>query len=225
MAIKKFSELIADENTVLTATAIGDYVLIYDASEPLDIYKVKVISIADFMKLSTETGRQPLVIDQATGDTFYASAAGVLARLAKGSEGQVTADGASVPGKKWIPAGIAIPIGNGIETINAGVQISPIPLPFEFVITSWQILGKLGEEGSIAIDLWVATYAGHPATVANSITGSAKPTIVSAEKATSSTLTGWTPTILSGSNITPYVDSVSVFTQVTLALLGYKKVK
>jgi hypothetical protein len=85
MATKSFSDLIADEDTTLTATAVGDYILIYDTSEPLDINKVKVISIADFLKLQTETARQPIVTGQAAGDIFYASAAGVLARLAKGT--------------------------------------------------------------------------------------------------------------------------------------------
>lgn len=89
MATRDFSDLIAEPNTNLAAAAVGDYILIYDASEPLDIYKIKVISIQDVLKLTTETARQPMVTGQAAGDLFYASAAGVLARLAKGTANQI----------------------------------------------------------------------------------------------------------------------------------------
>lgn len=44
----KMTELIADPNTNLTAVVAGDYVLVYDVSEPLDTRKVKVIPVSDF---------------------------------------------------------------------------------------------------------------------------------------------------------------------------------
>lgn len=106
MTTRSFSDLIANEDTNLTATAVGDYLLIYDASEPLDINKIKVVSIADLMKLTTETARQPMVTGQAAGDLFYASAAGVLARLAKGSPGQVLKMNAGATAPEWGGGGI-----------------------------------------------------------------------------------------------------------------------
>jgi len=101
MVIRKFSELIASGDTTLTATAVGDYLLIYDASEPLDINKVKVVSIADALKLATETARQAIVTDQAAGDLFYASAAGVLARLTKGAAGQILKMNSGADAPEW----------------------------------------------------------------------------------------------------------------------------
>jgi hypothetical protein len=101
MTTRNFSDLIANENTNLTATAIGDYLLIYDASEPLDVNKIKVVSIADLMKLTTETARQPIVTEQAAGDLFYASAAGVLARLAKGTANQVLKMNSGATAPEW----------------------------------------------------------------------------------------------------------------------------
>jgi hypothetical protein len=101
MTTRDFSDLIAEPNTNLTAAAVGDYILIYDASEPLDIYKIKVISIQDVLKLTTETARQPLVTGQAVGDLFYASAAGVLARLAKGAAGQVLKMNSGATAPEW----------------------------------------------------------------------------------------------------------------------------
>jgi hypothetical protein len=101
MATKKFSQLIAEPNTNLSVTAVGDYLLIYDASEPLDIYKIKVVSIQDLIKFTAETARQPMVTGQAAGDLFYASAAGVLARLAKGAAGQVLKMNSGANAPEW----------------------------------------------------------------------------------------------------------------------------
>lgn len=61
MADKKFSGLVANPDTNLAVAAVGDYLLIYDISEPLDINKIKVISIADFqdsIKVPNITTRQ-----------------------------------------------------------------------------------------------------------------------------------------------------------------------
>ena len=101
MVIRKFSELIADGDTNLAITAVGDYLLIYDVSEPLDVNKVKVVSIQDLMKFTTETARQSMVTGQAAGDLFYASAAGVLARLAKGAAGQMLKMNSGATAPEW----------------------------------------------------------------------------------------------------------------------------
>src|ERR1035437_1690504 len=100
MANKKMSDLAANPDTTLTAVAVGDYILIYDISEPLDVNKIKVITQADFLKLTTETARQAMVTGQAAGDLFYGASATALTRLAKGTNGQVLTQGASVP--SWV---------------------------------------------------------------------------------------------------------------------------
>jgi hypothetical protein len=48
------------------------------------------------------------------------------------------------------------------------------------------------------IDIWKDTYANFPPTVADTITGSAKPAITASNKNTSTTLTGWTTSINAG---------------------------
>ena len=61
MADKKFSDLVANPDTNLAVAAVGDYLLIYDISEPLDVNKIKVISIANLaeaVKLPIITARQ-----------------------------------------------------------------------------------------------------------------------------------------------------------------------
>ena len=134
------------------------------------------------------------------------------------------AAGASAPEYIWEPAGFNVIIGNGLEEINTGVQYSPIALPYDFVITSYQVLAKTGDTGSIVLDLWVDTYANHPATIADTITASSKPTISSSDKTTDSTLDGWTTSIAKGSQVVVNVDSVTDLTQVTLSIFGYKLV-
>lgn len=75
------------------------------------------------------------------------------------------------------------------------------------VIKSWTVVANT--TGSIQFDLWKDTYANYPPTVADTITASDKPKIVSATKATGSTLTGWTKDINIGDILRVYVDSVS----------------
>lgn len=84
----KWTDLIAEPTTVLTNPAVGDYVLIYDASEPLDTKKIKVISYQNLVNLAAQSAVQSLVASQASGDLFYANGATSIARLAKGAAGQ-----------------------------------------------------------------------------------------------------------------------------------------
>lgn len=76
MADKKFSDLVANADTNLAVAAVGDYLLIYDISEPLDVNKIKVISIADFqdsIKAPVITARQggSATINSTPGTTNY----------------------------------------------------------------------------------------------------------------------------------------------------------
>ncbi len=97
MANIKMSDLAGNADTLLTAVAVGDYVLVYDISEPLDTNKIKVITVADFIKLVTETGRQALVTSQVAGDLFYASSDTALTRLATGSNHYILKSDGSKP--------------------------------------------------------------------------------------------------------------------------------
>ena len=72
--------------------------------------------------------------------------------------------------------------------------------------------------GSIVIDIWNDSLVNYPPTVADTITGTAKPTLSSQDNARSSTLTGWTTFIAAGSTLRFNVDSVSTIEKVTLML-------
>lgn len=110
---------------------------------------------------------------------------------------------------------IGFPIGDRISVITTGVK-GDISIPFACTITGVTLLAD--QIGSIVIDLWKDTYANYPATVADTITASAKPTLSSAIKSTDTTLTGWTLSISAGDTLRVNVDSASTVTQVTMFL-------
>lgn len=88
--------------------------------------------------------------------------------------------------------------------------------PFGGTITSWTIIAD--QSGSAVIDVWKTTYAGAPPLVGNTITGSALPTLSSAQKAQSSTLTGWTTTFAKGDVLAFNVNSAATVTKLSLSL-------
>lgn len=106
-------------------------------------------------------------------------------------------------------------IDGGGSAITTGIK-GDITIPFGATITEWTLLAD--QSGSIVIDIWKDTYANYPPTIADTITASAKPTISTATKGQSSTLTGWTTSITTGDTIRFNVDSVTSITRVTLSL-------
>ena len=87
-------------------------------------------------------------------------------------------------------------------------------VPFDATITSWSILGDVS--GSITFGITKTTYSSFP--TASSIVASAPPTMTTAQKATSSTLTGWTTTINAGDILQVTISSVSTLTRASLFL-------
>lgn len=104
--------------------------------------------------------------------------------------------------------------GGGAE-IADGVA-GDLQVDYAATILSWTLLAD--QSGSIVVDVWKTTYASAPPTVANTITGSDKPTITTATKATSSALTGWTTSIASGNVLRFNVDSCNTIQRCTVAL-------
>lgn len=136
------------------------------------------------------------------------------ARVPVGTNGQVlTADSSDAQGVAWAAIRRAI-----VVTLNApsASQQFDFRLPWAGTIVKWTLLGDAS--GSIVIDLWKDTYANAPPTVADTITASAKPTLSSADKNESSTLTGWTTSFAAGDVIRGNVDSTSGLTRATLIL-------
>lgn len=91
-----------------------------------------------------------------------------------------------------------------------------LSIPYAATINEWVIIGK--ESGSIVVDVWKDTYANFPPTVADSITGTEKPTLSSAQINRDQALSTWTTSIAAGDVMAFNVDSASTVTQVTLVL-------
>lgn len=106
-------------------------------------------------------------------------------------------------------------IDGGGATITTGLK-GYLEIPFACTIDRWTLLAD--QSGSIVVDIWKDTYANAPPVVGDVITASAKPTISSATKAQSSTLTGWTATITAGDVLGFNVNSVTGIQRVTLSL-------
>lgn len=95
-----------------------------------------------------------------------------------------------------------------------------IRIPYNCTITSWDVVGNAS--GSIVIDVWKTPYASLPATSANKVTASLPPTISSALKGQSSTLTGWTTSLSAGDYLYFNINSVTTIQIATLALVVTK---
>ena len=105
---------------------------------------------------------------------------------------------------------------DGVGTqITSGVK-GDIQIPFSCTINSWTILGD--QSGSIVVDVWKDTYANFPPTVADTITGSEKPTLSSADKNEDLSLSTWTSSVAAGDILRFNVDSASTLTRVTVVL-------
>jgi hypothetical protein len=114
---------------------------------------------------------------------------------------------------------ISFVIDGGGSAITTGIK-GDLTIPFGCSIDQWTLLAD--QSGSIIVDIWKDTYANYPPTVADTITGSALPTISSAVKGQSSTLTGWTATIAAGDTLRFNVNSATTVTRVTLSLRVYR---
>ena len=112
---------------------------------------------------------------------------------------------------------IIIGIGSaGGGVISTGVK-AYIEIPFALDIQSWTLVADAS--GDLVIDVWLDTYANFPPTVADTIAGSEKPTLSTADKNQDTSLTTWTTEIAAGSVLGFNVDSAATVQQATLTLL------
>jgi len=110
---------------------------------------------------------------------------------------------------------IEFPIDGGGLPITTGYK-GHIKIPHACQITSWELSADL--VGSIVVDVWKDVLANFPLAAADSITASAKPTLASEAKASSSSLTGWSINVAAGDYLGFKVDSVATVQSVLLVL-------
>lgn len=108
---------------------------------------------------------------------------------------------------------LEVTIDGGGQAITTGVKLDLV-VPFDCTVTGWWALAD--QSGSIVIDVWKDSYANFPPTVADTITGSEKPTISAATKAQDTNLTTWTDvTLTKGEILRINVDSAATITRCT----------
>ena len=111
---------------------------------------------------------------------------------------------------------IGLTLDGGGSAITAGNK-GFVTVPFSGTITGWTLLAD--QVGSIVIDVWSDAYGSFPPTVADTIAGSEKPTLASAQKAQDVALTTWDVVVTAGDVIAFNVEPTpSGVTRVTLTL-------
>lgn len=113
-------------------------------------------------------------------------------------------------------ASIVFQLGDGVSAITTAEREQWLEVNFPATIEAATLLADAA--GSIVVDVWRDSYANYPPVVGDSICGSAKPTLSSAQKSQDTTLSGWTTALARGDVLKVHVDSASVVKGVTLAL-------
>lgn len=131
-------------------------------------------------------------------------------------------DALAYDGTDWDnrPQYACIPValgGAGVTLVTGEVLGLKVTVPFKCTILRWDLMAD--QTGSVVVDIWKDTFGNFPPANADSITGSAKPTLSSARSNQSSTLTGWTTTINADDVLAFEIESVTTITQCTLNLI------
>lgn len=112
-------------------------------------------------------------------------------------------------------ASFGITIDGGGSVISTGIM-GYVTIPYACTITGWDMFAA--QPGSCIIDIWKDTYANYPPTIADTITGSEKPTLTSQQKNQNNSLSTWVTTISAGDVIAFNVDSASIVTRVNVII-------
>ncbi len=108
-----------------------------------------------------------------------------------------------------------ITIDGGGNVITTGTK-GYVTIPYDCTITGWDIFAD--QTGSCVIDLWKDTYSNFAPTIADTITGTEKPTLSSQQKNRDTSLTTWTTNISAGDIIAFNVDSASTVQRVNVII-------
>lgn len=95
-------------------------------------------------------------------------------------------------------------IDGGGSAITSGIK-ADIMVPYNCTVLGWDIVGDAS--GTIQVDIWKDTYANFPPTVADTITGTEKPALSSAQKNQDTSLSSWTTSLTRNDWLRINVDS------------------
>lgn len=123
-----------------------------------------------------------------------------------------------------IPASFGFGLGDGTNVITTGVKRYIAYFPYAMTVTAWYIIGS--PSGSIVIDIWRKALGAGVPTVADTITGSEKPTLSSQQQNSDTNLTTWGGglNIAVGDCLVFNVDSCTSTTLCDLVIVGTRSV-
>ncbi len=155
------------------------------------------------------------------GDILYFNGT-TIANLGAGTAGQFLKTNGVVGNPAWTTLTRIYTKGGAWSNdaspiVAADANVVYIQAETTGTITKATIL-TVGGPGSCQIDVWKASYASFPPTVANTITAAALPTVTASNKATDSTLTGWTTAVTAGDILAFKLNSSSNFTNISIQL-------
>jgi hypothetical protein len=125
---------------------------------------------------------------------------------------QVSVDGITITGD-GTPANPLVSVGSDKGSFGGGVGY--ITIPYSGTITGWQVIGDIS--GNCVFDVWKSASGIIP-TVANTITGTEKPTLIAQQINSDLALTTWTTSVTSGDIVAIVLDSASILSQAWLTV-------
>ncbi len=105
-------------------------------------------------------------------------------------------------------------IDGGSSVITTGIK-GFVEWGFNATVTGWTILADV--VGDIVVDVWKDSYGNFAPTIADTIAGSERPTLVAAQKNQDLSLTSFQTTVLEGDIWAFNIDSISSIKKVTIA--------
>ena len=107
--------------------------------------------------------------------------------------------------------GITVENSSSLTTGNKGYVV----IPYEGTITGWTLIGDI--TGSVVVDVW-KTSAGNIPTLANTITGSEKPTLSSQQINSDLSLSTWSTSVSLGDVVSFNIDSIDNLKRINLTV-------
>ena len=126
-------------------------------------------------------------------------------------------DGAAFGVVEGSQVGFVIALDGGGSPISTGVK-HYFEVPLSMTVTGWTLVAD--QSGSIVVDLWKDVFANFPPTVADTITGTEKPTLSAAQSNQDLALSSWTTAVTRGDILGVNVDSASTVTKAWLTIRG-----
>ncbi len=115
--------------------------------------------------------------------------------------------------KSLLTGTITVTIDGGGAALTTGAK-GDFQMPFGCTLTGWTLLSD--QIGSVVVEISKSNYATWP--TVSAITASAKPTITSERKGSSTTLTGWITAIAANDVLQIGINSAATIQRVTLML-------